>query len=208
MTTIDVRPATRADIPLLERQCWPGGEAEMGRRIDEQGTCSFIALDNGRPIAQLYLRTYEPGFRSGGMHDGAWWADLAGAEGALDIPAGRMGLLGCWHVGRIRDADGTEHPAPEYRGQGLGIRLLEAAAEWARSPASPYDILAAKAASTEEKSYLGWVGGLPVSLFVERGFIDLGEFDDPYMRDGVDEIPPEARVETPWRFNLAALHLR
>ena len=85
---------------------------------------------------------------------------------------------------------------------------LQAAAEWARLPDSPYDVLAAKAATTEEKSYLGWVGGLPVSLFVERGFIDLGEFDDPYMRDGVDEIPAEARIEAPWRFSLAALHLR
>jgi GNAT superfamily N-acetyltransferase len=205
---IEVRAATPADIPVTERQCWRGGEAEMARRIATQGTCSFIALDGGRPIAQLYLRTYEPGFRSpGGMHDGAWWADLSGVEGHRDVPPGPIGLLGCWHVGRVREPDGSEQPAPEYRGRGLGIRLLETAVAWAQSPDSPYALLAAKAASREDRDYLGWLGGLPLSIFAERGFVDLGAFDDPHMLAGVNEIPEEVRAGEPWRFHLVGLEV-
>jgi GNAT superfamily N-acetyltransferase len=205
MGDIEVRAATPADLPLLERQCWRGGEAEMVRRIEQQGTCSFIGVDGGRPVAQLYLRTYEPGFRSGGMHDGAWWADLAGAEGRIELPGIAVAMLGCWHVGRVREEDGTERPAPEYRGQGLGIRLLEAAVAWVVSGESPYEVVAAKATPTEDRAYLGWLGGLPLSLFRERGFEDLGAFDDPYMRDGAGEIPEHVRSGEPWRFHLVAL---
>ena len=110
----------------------------MRQRLEDQGTCSIIARDAGRPVAQLYLRAHRPGFRSpGGLMDGAWWADLKGVPGTVSLPS-RTALLGCWHVGRVRLPDGTEAEAEEYRGRGLGIALLEAAADWLRTPGSPF----------------------------------------------------------------------
>jgi len=202
---IAIRPATPADLPLLERRCWPGGEAEMRGRIEAQGTCSLLALDGGRPVGQLYVRAYVPGYRApGGLHDGSWWADLAGAEEGLTLPE-RTAALGCWHVGRVREADGTEREAPEYRGRGIGVALLRGAVDWLRSGAGPFDALVAKTAGTERREYLGWLGGLPLGEFTALGFQPLLAFQDPYLLAEPDAVPVEGRVEEPARFHLALL---
>lgn len=199
---LEIRPARPDDLPNLERRCWRGGEAEMAARIAAQGTCSIIALDGGRPVAQLYLRTYQPGFRSpGGAHDGAWWADLAGVEPETTLPS-RTAMLGCWHVGRVREADGTEREAEAYRGRGLGIALLQAAVTWLQQPDTPFDALAAKAADSEDRGYLGWLGGLPLPLFVAEGFRPLTSFDDPYFLPRPANLPAHVNVPHPARFHL------
>jgi GNAT superfamily N-acetyltransferase len=202
---IEIRSATKADLPLLERRCWRGGEEEMRARIAAQGTCSIIALDDGRPVAQLYLRAYQPGFRSpGGLHDGAWWADLSGVPDAGELPA-RTVMLGCWHVGRLRDPDGSEREDDSFRGRGIGTALLDTAIAWLRSPDAPFDALAAKAADTEQPSYLGWLGGLPLSIFEVRGFRRVASFDDPYLRAEPAAVPDAAATENPARFHLVVL---
>ena len=174
----------------------------MQERIARQGTCSIVALDGGRPVAQLYLRAYRPGFRSpGGLHDGAWWADLSGVEDAVELPA-RTAMLGCWHVGRVREPDGTEREAPEYRGRGLGIALLREAVPWLRSGVAPFDALAAKAADTEDRGYLGWLGGLPLAIFEDCGFRRLATFDDPYLLAEPSAVPAGVEVPHPARFHL------
>lgn len=201
---LEIRPATIADLPSLERRCWRGGEAEMERRIGTQGTCSLIVVDDGRTVGQLYLRAYEPGARSpSGLHDGAWWADLKGVEGHVSLPE-RTAILGCWHVGRVRLPDGTEAEAEEYRGRGLGIALLEAAVRWLDAGSGPFDALAAKAADTEERAYLGWLGGLPHAPFEALSFRTVATFDDPYLVAEPDAVPEAARAVTehPARFHL------
>jgi GNAT superfamily N-acetyltransferase len=200
MTRLEIRPATLDDVPGLERKCWAGGEEEMRRRIREQGTCSIIALDADLPIAQLYLRAYRPGFRSDGLYDGAWWADLKGVEDRVELPAGTV-MLGCWHVGRVRETDGTEREAPEYRGHGLGKRLLEGALDWLRSE-SRFRAVAAKATDSEDRGYLNFVGGLPLSTFESVGFRQIVSFDDPYFPSGPDLNPALAVAEHPARFHL------
>jgi len=202
---IEIRPAKLADVPALERRCWRGGEEEMRQRIRDQGTCSILGLDAGRPIAQLYLREYRAGFRSpNSLHDGSWWADLKGVEDTVQLPA-RTLILGCWHVGRVRDPDGTERDVEEYRGQGLGIGLLRAAVDWLRSPASSYDALAAKGTDSEDRGYIGWVGGLPASAFESLGFERLASFEDPYFVAEPEAVPAEAVAEHPARFHLMRL---
>ena len=200
--TIEVRPATLADLPLLERRCWPGGDEEMRARIVAQGTCSLIALDAGRPVAQRYIRQYERGYRSpAGLHEGSWWADFSGADETLALPA-RTAVLGCWHVGRIRDADGAEHEAAQYRGRGIGVGLLGAAVDWLHADGTPFSALVAKAAATEERAYLGWLGGLPESAFTSLGFTRAGSYDDPYIRAEPAAVPAAATVATPARFQI------
>ena len=200
--TIEIRPATLADLPMLERRCWPGGEEEMSARITTQGTCSLIALDAGRPVAQLYVRAYQRGYRSpGGLHDGSWWADFSGADETLTIPV-RTAVLGCWHVGRVRDPDGAEHEAAQYRGRGIGVGLLEAAVAWLHADGTPFSALVAKAAEHEDRTYLGWLGGLPEGAFTVLGFTRAGTYDDPYILAEPGAVPEAAAVATPARFQI------
>ena len=202
---IEIRPATESDLPLLERRCWPGGEAEMRARIATQGTCAMLALDGGRPVSQLYIRAYQPGYRApGGLHDGSWWADLSGADSNLTLPK-RTAALGCWHVGRIREPDGTEHEAPAYRGRGLGLALLRGAVDWLRSGAAPFDALVAKAAATDDRVYLGWLGGLPIDAFTRFGFVRLLTYDDPYLLAEPAAVPAGTQAEQTARFHLMLL---
>jgi GNAT superfamily N-acetyltransferase len=204
VTRLEIRPATLADLPRLERKCWRGGEEEMRRRMREQGTCSIIALEGGLPVAQLYLRAYRTGFRSpNGLHDGAWWADLKGVEDRAELPT-RTAMLGCWHVGRVREEDGTEREAPEYRGHGLGKALLEAAVDWLRT-GTAFEALAAKATDSEDRGYISFVGGLPVSVFESAGFERVASFDDPYFLAAPEAVPAEAVAERPARFHLVRL---
>jgi GNAT superfamily N-acetyltransferase len=199
---LEIRPAAIDDIPKLERKCWLGGEDEMRRRIAEQGTCSILALDAGHPVGQLYIRTYRRGFRSPrGLLDGSWWADLKGVEDQVELPA-RTVMLGCWHVGRLRNPDGSEREAEEYRGRGIGMGLLSGAVEWLRSGSAPFEALAAKAAVSAKHGYLNWIGGLPAPAFESLSFERLTSFDDPYFLADPDVVPPEAAVERPARFHL------
>lgn len=177
----------------------------MYRRIEEQGTCSMIALDAELPVAQLYLRRYRHGYRSpGGMLDGSWWADLKGVEERADLDVELRDptlMLGCWHVGRVLVSDGTEQEAEQYRGQGLGIALLEAAMKWCQGrPEIP--ALAAKATDSAERSYIGWIGGLPLKAFEELGFARLATFDDPYFVAEPQHVRAAGDVEHPARFHL------
>jgi hypothetical protein len=202
---VEIRPATVTDLAALECRCWRGGQEEMRRRMLEQGTCSIIALDAGRPVAQLYLRGYEPGFRSPrGLHDGSWWADLSGVEHEVELPA-RTAMLGCWHVGRLREADGAETEAEQYRGRGIGGGLLAGAVDWLRSGEAPFDALAAKAADSCDRGYLGWLGGLSLGAFEALGFEKRASFDDPYILAELEAVPESAVAERPARFHLAVL---
>ena len=202
---LEIRPATASDFPQLERSCWRGGEAEMHERVRRDGTCSIVGLDDGRPVAQLYLRAYEPGFRAErGMLEGAFWADLKGVEGRVSLPA-RTAMLGCWHVGRIRDPDGSEHQAAQYRGQGVGVALVRGAIEWLHRADTAFDALAVKATDSEARSYISFVGALPRIEFEALGFRNLETFEDPYFVESPQNVPPEAEAEHPSRFHLMLL---
>ncbi len=202
---LDIRPAIATDVPALERRCWRGGEEEMRRRIDEQGTCSIIVLDDGRPVGQLYVRAYEQGYRSpSGLHDGSWWADLSGVEDRVALPS-RTAVLGCWHVGRVRERDGSEREADQYRGRGVGVGLLRGAAEWLRLDQTPFDALAVKATDSADRGYIGWIGGLPASTFESVGFERLATFEDPYLLAEPEAVPDSAVAKHPARFHLMAL---
>ncbi len=203
--TIEIRPAEQSDLASLERRCWRGGEDEMRDRIASQGTCSMIVTDGGRPVGQLYIRAFRAGFRSpAGLHDGSWWADLSAIDEELQLP-GRTAMLGCWHVGRVRDPDGTEREAEHYRGRGIGVRLLRGAVEWLESGEAPFDALAAKATDSEDRAYIGWLGGLPLSVFEAEGFRRVLTFEEPAIIDEPDAVPAEAIAEHPARFHLAVL---
>ena len=205
---LEIRPATEADLPRLERMCWRGGEQEMRDRTRVDGACSIIGLDRGRPVAQLYLRAYREGFRAeNGMLEGAFWADLKGVEGQVTLPA-RTAMLGCWHVGRVREADGSEREATEYRGQGVGVALVRGAIEWLGSPDTRFDALAVKATDSEARSYIGFVGALPRSEFEALGFRTLKTFEDPYFVESPENVPPEAEAEHPSRFHLMLFERR
>jgi len=202
---LEIRPASLADLPGLERRCWAGGEEEMRRRIRECGTCSIIGLDRGRPVAQLYLRAYQRGFRAArGAYEGAWWADLKGVEDRIELPA-RTAMLGCWHVGRVREVDGEEREAEEYRGRGVGIGLLRRAIDWLHAGSAPFQALAAKAADSEARAYLNWLGGLALPTFNELGFERLASFEDPYLEELAERPEVWSAAAHPARFHLVLL---
>lgn len=202
---LEIRPATVDDLPGLERMCWRNGETEMRDRIERAGTCAIIGLDDGRPVAQLYIRAYQPGFRSQrGMMEGDFWADLKGVEPDIELP-GDVALLGCWHVGRTREPDGEEREAEQYRGRGVGVALLKGAIEWLNQPDTPFGALAVKATDSEARSYIGFVGALPRVEFETLGFECLATFDDPYFVESPENIPAEVEAEHPERFHLMLL---
>ena len=201
MADIEIRAAHSGDLARLERKCWAGGEAEMRERMAAQGTCAIVALDDGVPVGQLYLRAYRPGFRAEkGLWEGAFWADLNGVEDRVELPE-RTLMLGCWHVGRVRDADGAEREAPEYRGRGIGKALLEGAVAWLGAQ-DRFTALAAKATDSEDRGYIGFVGGLPLSAFTEAGFERLASYDDPCFLADPGVVPESAVAEHPARFHL------
>lgn len=187
----------------------------MRERLASQGTCSIVAVVNGdgdenagRPVGQLYVRAYARGFRSpAGLRDGSWWADLKGVEGVVSLPE-RTAMLGCWHVGRVRDREGRESEAPEYRGQGVGLGLLRGAVEWMRSGASPFEAVAFKSADCAERPYLEWLGGLPWVDVEPLGFERLALFEDPYLVAEPEAPSPEARVPNAARFHLVVMRAR
>lgn len=202
---LEIRPATVDDLAGLERRCWRNGETEMRSRIESAGTCSIIGLDDGRPVAQLYIRAYQPGFRSQrGMMEGDFWADLKGVEPDIDLPDD-VALLGCWHVGRTREPDGEEHEAEQYRGRGIGVALLEGAVEWLNRPDTRFNAIAVKATDSEARSYIGFVGALPRIEFETLGFECLTTFDDPYFVESPQNIPAEVEAAHPERFHLMLL---
>ena len=202
---LEIRPATVADLPGLERMCWRNGEEEMLSRIKTAGTCSIIGLDDGRPVAQLYIRGYQPGFRSErGMMEGDFWADLKGVEPELTLSTD-VALLGCWHVGRTRESDGDEREAEQYRGRGVGVALLKGAIEWLNQADTRFNALAVKATDSEARSYIGFVGALPRVEFETLGFECLATFDDPYFVESPQNIPEEVEAEHPERFHLMLL---
>jgi len=156
-------------------------------------------------VAQLYIRAYQRGFRAArGASEGAWWADLKGVEEQVELPDGTA-MLGCWHVGRVREADGEERQAEEYRGRGVGIALLRRAIEWVRGESSPFQALAAKAADTEARPYLNWLGGLPLPTFTELGFEPLASFEDPYIEEFSERPEVWSTATHPARFHLVLL---
>jgi len=199
---LEIRPTRVTDLPQLERMCWGGGEDEMRRRIERDGTCSIIALDEGRPVAQLYLRAYEPGYRCPrGVHSGEFWADLKGVEGELELPE-RLAMLGCWHVGRVRESDGSEREAEEYRARGVGIALAHGAVEWLRRPDTPFDAIGVKAGASDDRAYLGLVGVLSRTMLEPEGFRVALSYDDPYFLAERDFLPDHIQVENPARFHF------
>ena len=202
---LEIRPATVDDLDGLERMCWHNGEAEMLRRIQSAGTCSIIALDDNNPVAQLYIRAYQRGFRSErGMLEGDFWADLKGVEPET-ILSPDVAMLGCWHVGRTRDADGKEHEAEQYRGQGVGVALLKGAIAWLNHDNTRFSALAAKATDSEARSYISFVGALPRVEFEALGFECLTTFEDPYFLESPENIPAEVEAQHPARFHLMML---
>src|SRR6266540_43124 len=104
--------------------------------------------------------------------------------------------------GPLREADGSEREDEAYRGRGIGTALLHAAVDWLRSGDAPFDALAAKAADSEQPAYLGWLGGLPVSIFEAHGFRRLATFEDPYLLAEPGAVPDAARAQNPARFHL------
>ena len=177
----------------------------MRARIETAGTCSIIGLDQGRVVAQLYIRRYEPGFRSPrGMLEGDFWADLKGVEPELTLSTD-VALLGCWHVGRTRAPDGEECEAAQYRGHGLGVALLKGAIEWLNRGDTPFSALAVKATDSQARSYISFVGALPRVEFESLGFECLATFDDPYFVESPENIPDDVEAEHPERFHLMSL---
>jgi GNAT superfamily N-acetyltransferase len=190
------------NLPQLERACWGGGEEEMRRRIERDGTCSILGLDDGRPVAQLYVRAYQPGYRAPrGLHSGEFWADLKGIEAEIALPE-RTALLGCWHVGRVRDRDGREREAEQYRGRGVGIALARGAIDWLKRFETRFDALAVKAGASEDRSYLGYVGVLSRAMLESVGFRCMASYEDPYFAEEPDALPAEIQVDNPARFHL------
>ena len=203
---LEIRAATVDDLSGLERMCWHNGEAEMLSRINSAGTCSIIGLDDGQPVAQLYIRAYQQGFRSKrGMLEGDFWADLKGVEPEITLSP-EVAMLGCWHVGRTRDGDGQECEAAQYRGHGVGVALLKGAIDWLNQTNTRFTALAAKATDSEARSYIGFVGALPRVAFETLGFECLATFDDPYFIESPENIPSEIEAEHPARFHLMLLN--
>lgn len=156
-------------------------------------------------MAQLYLRAYRRGFRAArGAYEGAWWADLKGVEDRVALPV-RTAMLGCWHVGRVRETGGEEREAEEYRGRGVGVGLLRHAIDWLRAGSAPFDALAAKAADCEARPYLNWLGGLALPTFTALGFESLASFEDPYFGELAERPEVWAGVAHPARFHLVLL---
>ena len=62
-----------------------------------------------------------------------------------------------------------------------------------------------KATDSEDRDYLGWVGGLPRSAFEALGFRHLLSYEDPYFRAEPAAVPAGIAVPAPSRFHLMLL---
>ena len=71
----------------------------------------MLAFDDGRHVAQLQVRPYEPGTRSpDGLDDPLYWMDFA--DRSPSVPDGAVAVF-CYHVGQVDD---SEERDPAYWG--------------------------------------------------------------------------------------------
>jgi len=160
-------------VPLVHQ----GSPDEVRRRIDDLGTSAVLAFDDGRHVAQLQLRRFEPGCRSpNGLDDPLWWMDFAGH--APPLPEDAVAVC-CYHVGQLDDTDARD---PAYMGRGLGLALLDALVAWADGEGL---VVVAKGVP-DDREVMTYLGGQPLSAYEARGFTTAATWVDEDLRDAVE----------------------
>ena len=156
-------------VPLVHQ----GTADEVLRRIEELGTSAVLAFDDGRHVAQLQVRPYEPGTRSpDGLDDPLYWMDFA--DRSPSVPDGAVAVF-CYHVGQVDDSDERD---PAYWGRGLGLALLDALLAWADDTG-----LAVVAKGVpEDRAVMTYLGGQPASAYEARGFAVAAAWVDEDLR--------------------------
>lgn len=178
-----------ADLSRLPIGC-QGSVTEIEDRIRDLGTCAMLAFDGDQHIGQLQVRRYSAHCRSpNGLWDPLYWGDFG--ESAPLLPDDALSLF-CYHVGQLDD---TERRDNRYQGRGIGARLLDEVLGWAAE--REFDAVVAKAMPSERK-VMAFMGGQPLSVYLERGFEVVSSWVDPQLRDVLRAkslVPADAEAE-------------
>ena len=172
MTTADV-----GSVPIDHQ----GTTDEVLTRIDDLGSSAVLAFDADQHVGQLQFRRYAPGLRSPhGLLDPLYWGDFADAA-VPALPEATLNVF-CYHVGQLKD--GEERDA-RYQGRGVGLKLLDAMLDWARS--AGFEAVVAKAVPPYRPVAV-FMGGQPTDAYEGRGFQVVSRWRDAELRELLDRM--------------------
>lgn len=140
----------------------------------------MLVFDGGMHAGQLQFRPYVPDTVSPqGLHHPLYWMDFAGH--APPLPARTLSLF-CYHVGQT---DNTQNRDARYFGRGIGLRLLDKTLAWAQ--AAGFDAVVAKGCP-EYAQVIRFMGGMPVSVYRNKGFTVAASYGDEELRGVVEAL--------------------
>jgi GNAT superfamily N-acetyltransferase len=184
------RPSAPADFGAIVRGHWQSAD-EIRERIQKSGIASILAFEGTHCVGHLYVREYDPQYRSPEGWTGGWpWADFCIAE-PLELQ-GRHLTLGCYHVGE-QLAGGRDTSA---QGRGVGKALLGAAIDWLRGQ-DEIDGLMAWGLVPGSWGLLQWAGQLPHTVYRKAGFREIKHVRDPRLENDLADVDTSDADEDP-----------
>lgn len=199
MTTIQIRPITRANLSAVPGKCWEG-PASQERLIQAQEILGMAAWDGDKCVGQLHCYRVMPpqwdneNFPSYGRRDPKAWPlgwPLQVAMKHDPVLRGPIWGHGCFHVG-VTLATGEADAAYSHRG--IGSALCGASIQWAREHG--YAILLALAGTALIPDFNIWMGCLPWKVYERLGAISIAtEEDGTKLPWWSTQCPPAAQEQ-------------
>lgn len=198
---IGYRMMTLDDVARIPISC-QGSVLEIEARIRDLGGAAVLGFDRDQHVAQLQFRRYARDLRSPrGLWDPAYWGDFG--EQAPRLSEKTLSVF-CYHVGQL---DETERRETQYQGRGIGLQLLDYLVSWATD--SGFEYIVAKATPADRR-VMSFMGGQPVSAYLQRGFDVAASWIDQQLREVVGEkslVSPDESLDDAARISCCVKRL-